>query len=195
MIQPILEARTSRLGQLELDRPTRLLLHDCGSRPHLTAAEEVADADFHDVAATQFPVDGKVEQCPVVKTPFSVEPESDGPDLLRLECALRADQVPRVPQPPLPIASSNSECRSCPPPGRISRGEGPPFTAGGGSSHKLRAMERVVGHRSAFRHQPTDGRPSAHSRVIPEADAPHDGDTVLPHRRLKPRLTAVDVTG
>src|SRR5262249_47544289 len=103
--QPSLETGASRFEQLELDRPASLLLRDRGSRSHPAAAHEFADPDLHDVAATQLAVDGKVEKRPVTETPFSVEPEPDGPNLLRPECALRTDHASGVPRPPL------SNCR------------------------------------------------------------------------------------
>jgi hypothetical protein len=59
--QPSMEAGTSRLQQLELDRPAGLLLGNCGSVSHSTTADEFPDPDSHDVAATQFAIDGKVE--------------------------------------------------------------------------------------------------------------------------------------
>jgi hypothetical protein len=80
----------------------RLLLRDSGSGSHSFAADELTDPDFHYVAAAQLAIDGKVEQRPVAQTPFSVEPEPDGPDLLRLESAFRADHASGVPRPSLP---------------------------------------------------------------------------------------------
>jgi hypothetical protein len=110
MFQPSLEAGTSRFEQLELDRPARLLLHDRRSRPHPAAADQFADPDLHDVTTTQFVVDRKVEERPVAITPFSIEPEPDGPNPLRLERALRANHTSGVPRPPLRVAGSNAEC-------------------------------------------------------------------------------------
>src|SRR5579872_2022051 len=102
VFQPSLYACASRFEQLEPDRTARLLLSDSGSGSHSAAADELTDPDFHDVAASQLAIDGKVEQRPIAQTPFSVEPEPDGPDLLRLESAFCADHASGVPRPSLP---------------------------------------------------------------------------------------------
>ena len=101
VFQPGLKTGASRFEQLELDRPARLLLRDSGSRPHPAAADKLTDSDLHDVAAAQLAVDGEVEERAVAEVSFPVEPESDGPNLLRLERALRTDHASGVPGPPL----------------------------------------------------------------------------------------------
>jgi hypothetical protein len=66
--------------------------------------------DFHNVAAAQLAINGKVEQRPVAQTPFLIEPEPDGPDQLRLESAFRADHVSGFHGRLFRIVGSNSEC-------------------------------------------------------------------------------------
>jgi hypothetical protein len=100
--QPSLEAGPSRFEQLKLDRPPSLLLCNRSSRSHPAAADQLADSDFDYVAPTQLAVDCKVEERAVAKAPFPVEPKPNGPDLLRLEGAFRADHTSSVPRPPLP---------------------------------------------------------------------------------------------
>jgi hypothetical protein len=73
----------------------------------------------------QLAIDGKVEQRPVAQTPFSIEPEPDGPDLLRLESALRADHASGVPLPPLPDCRVELRMPILSSPGRIGHGEDP----------------------------------------------------------------------
>jgi hypothetical protein len=51
----------------------------------------IADPDLYHVAPSQFAIDGKIEQCSVPEPLLSIKPETNGPDLLRLERALRAD--------------------------------------------------------------------------------------------------------
>jgi len=62
LLGPRPDAGSRRLKQFELDRSTRRLLHDSCPRPDRAAANEVADLDFHDAAATQLAVDVEVEQ-------------------------------------------------------------------------------------------------------------------------------------
>jgi hypothetical protein len=62
LLEPRPDAGSRRLKQFELDRSTRRLLHDSCPRPDRAAANEVADLDFHDAAATQLAVDVEVEQ-------------------------------------------------------------------------------------------------------------------------------------
>ena len=47
-------------------------------------------------------VGGQVEKRPVAKTPFSVEPEPNRPNRLRLECRLCANHASGVPRLPFP---------------------------------------------------------------------------------------------
>jgi hypothetical protein len=49
--RPSLHTGASRFEQLELDRPAHPLLHDRRCRPNPAAADQFADADFHDIAA------------------------------------------------------------------------------------------------------------------------------------------------
>jgi hypothetical protein len=58
--QPNLETGPSRFEQLELNRPTGLLLGHRGPRHDPAAADQLTDPDFHDVAAAQLAVDGEV---------------------------------------------------------------------------------------------------------------------------------------
>ncbi len=73
VFQPSLEAGASCFEPLELDWPAGLLLRDRGSRSHPAAADELTDPNFHDVAATQLAVDGKIKKRPIAETPFPVE--------------------------------------------------------------------------------------------------------------------------
>ena len=65
--QPFLERLAGRLAQLELDRPSGLLLHRGGVMADLPAPDDVADPELHQVAAAQLAVDGQVEQCAVAR--------------------------------------------------------------------------------------------------------------------------------
>lgn len=57
----------------------------------LPAADKVADLQLHQVAAPQFAVDRRIEQSPSSQAAALIEIESDCPNLLRFQRALRAD--------------------------------------------------------------------------------------------------------
>jgi hypothetical protein len=78
--------------------PAHLALENHGSGAHPPAADEVADPDFDDVAAAQLAVDGKIKHRAVAQASLAIEPEADGPDLLRLEGSLCAELSTRVPR-------------------------------------------------------------------------------------------------
>ena len=76
-----------------------VLLHHESPRPHVSTAYKLADLDLDDVASSQLAVDGEVEQSPVADPLFTVEQEANGPDLLRLQRSLGANQFTCVPSP------------------------------------------------------------------------------------------------
>ena len=80
-----------------MDQPTGLLLHDDSSRPHMSAAHQLANLDLHDVASAQLAVDGEVEESSFAHPLFPIEEEANGADLLRLERSLGADQLTCIP--------------------------------------------------------------------------------------------------
>jgi hypothetical protein len=59
-------------------------LNHGGSCADTASADEITDAKLDQIATAQLAVDGKVEQCAVSEASLSVEPEPDGPHLLRL---------------------------------------------------------------------------------------------------------------
>ena len=71
------------------------------ARPNRTADHEVADLHLDDVAATQLAVDRKIEPGSVSEAPVVIRAEPNGPDLLRLQRAFRAELPAGVPGPPL----------------------------------------------------------------------------------------------
>jgi hypothetical protein len=100
ILKPSKDARAGRFKKLELNGSASLTLDDDGPGADPPATDEVADPDFDDVAATQLAVDREVEHRSVSDPSLAVEPEADGPDLLRFERALRAELstcVPRLP--------------------------------------------------------------------------------------------------
>src|SRR3954452_15872540 len=61
-LQPSQQARACIVHQLELDRATGLLLNDKRATPDVSAADQIADLDLHDVTAAQLAVDREVEK-------------------------------------------------------------------------------------------------------------------------------------
>ncbi len=98
--KPSEDARPGRLKKLELHRSPGFALDNDRPGPNPTAADEVARPDLDDVAAAQLTINGEVKHGSVANSTVMVEPEPDGPDLLRFEGALRAEFptcVPRLP--------------------------------------------------------------------------------------------------
>jgi hypothetical protein len=99
-LKPSQDAGAGWFKKLELDGLAGLLLDDDGSGPDLSATDEIANPDLHNVAAAQFAVDREVEHGPIPYPSLLVQPEADGPDLLRFKRALSAELstcVPRLP--------------------------------------------------------------------------------------------------
>lgn len=87
----------SRLDQLKLDLPLRLLLDDDCTISDSATGDNIADAYFHHVTSPQLAVDSEVEKCSVSGSPMLIEPESDCPDLLRFQRPFGANDTTFVP--------------------------------------------------------------------------------------------------
>ncbi len=87
------------LGDLELHRPVRLLLHDNRAWGDMTALEHIANVKPHQVAPAQLAVDGEIEQREFPGLMIQLQSNPDGLDLLQLQRRLLADQLPFVPTP------------------------------------------------------------------------------------------------
>jgi len=92
------------LGDLELHRSLRLLLHDNRACGDMTAMEHVANVKPHQVARAQLTVDGEVEQRKFPGSLIQLQSNPDGPDLLQLQRWLLADQLPFVPRYYTPVS-------------------------------------------------------------------------------------------
>ena len=97
--KPSKDARAGRFKKLELDGSASFTLDDDRAGANPAATDEVADPDLDDVAAAQLAVDREVEHRSVSDPSLAVEPEADGPDLLRFERALCAELPTCVPRP------------------------------------------------------------------------------------------------
>jgi uroporphyrinogen-III synthase len=83
-------AAASGFEELELNGSAGLLLNDDRACTNPATADEIADLDFNDVASPELTVDREIEHRAVSKPPPSIQPEPDGPDLLRLSGRGRA---------------------------------------------------------------------------------------------------------
>ena len=90
-----------RLGQFKLHRPLGLSLHDHRPGQDLVAVRDVANAQIDEIAAAQLAVDREVEHGQVSNLMRVLKVNSDGPDVLRLERWLLADQLAFVPRFPV----------------------------------------------------------------------------------------------
>lgn len=97
--EPCPNTAESGFKELELNGPAGLLLDDDRTRANLAAADEIADPDFNN-ASPELTVDREIEYRSVAKPPLSLQPEPDGPDLLRLQRAFATELPARVPWAP-----------------------------------------------------------------------------------------------
>ncbi len=86
---------------LELHRPTGLLLHNGGSVTDLSRAHHIADLQLDKITAAKLAVDGKVKQPTVSQPCVLVEIEANGPSITRPKRALSSDIFPSIPKAPL----------------------------------------------------------------------------------------------
>jgi hypothetical protein len=75
-------------------------LNDGRSIADVSAANDVSDLQFDQVATAQFAVDRHVEQRPVTHSPVLIKIEADRPDIARLQWAFRADVLACIPGTP-----------------------------------------------------------------------------------------------
>jgi hypothetical protein len=64
----------------------------------MTAQSDVIDPKSNEIATTQLAVDGEVEQRQIALAVLELQPDANGPDLLRLKRALLADETAFVPR-------------------------------------------------------------------------------------------------
>jgi hypothetical protein len=78
-LKPCQKAGTRIIHQLEMDRPTRLLQNDDRPGPDLAAADQFADFDLYDVAASPLAIDRQIEKRSVTDAAVLIEEESERP--------------------------------------------------------------------------------------------------------------------
>jgi hypothetical protein len=98
-IKPCQKAGTRIIHQLELDRPTRLLLNDDRPGPDLAAADQFADFNLYDIAAPQLAIDRQIEKCSVTDATVLIEEEANGSNLTWLQRSFGSDLAASIPSP------------------------------------------------------------------------------------------------
>jgi hypothetical protein len=76
----------------------RLLLHDDGPRGDLIAMTDVANLQFHQVAAPELAVNAEIEQRKFTDSVCHLKAHSQRPDVLQLERRLLTDDLSLVPR-------------------------------------------------------------------------------------------------
>ncbi|MCK1495246.1 hypothetical protein IVB14_33775 [Bradyrhizobium sp. 180] len=97
----VIEGLAGRLGKLEFDGTTGLLLADTGSIGRIAAGCDIIDFEGDNVATTKFAIDSDVEQRQIANPTFDLELCSNGPDVLGTEWRLRANDLSLIPRSPL----------------------------------------------------------------------------------------------
>jgi hypothetical protein len=95
--KPHQEASAYIGGQFELNRSAGLLLHYYGSCPYIRSCNDIADLDLDQIATAQLAVDRQIEKCTISQASFSIEEETDCPDLLLRKRSLCANGLASVP--------------------------------------------------------------------------------------------------
>jgi hypothetical protein len=108
--EPIADSGAGLLCDLELHRPTGLLLDHGRSVPHPPAGTHVVNFQPDEIAASQLAVDRQIEHGKIAPAFLHLEAHSNGPDILRVQRALLADQASLVPRLALMTRSRIFRC-------------------------------------------------------------------------------------
>ena len=96
--QPILQRGSSLFRDLELNRPTGLVLDDGRPGSHMAADGDIVNPKADEIAAKQLAVDSEVEQRQVPFAVLDLKSDANGLDLFRPKRALLADERALVPR-------------------------------------------------------------------------------------------------
>jgi hypothetical protein len=96
--QIIIQGLPGRLSEFEFHRPSSLLLADARSIGRVAARRDVIYFQGDDVATTKFAIDSDVEQRQIANPTLDLELRPDGPDMLRAEWRLRANDLSLIPR-------------------------------------------------------------------------------------------------
>jgi len=101
------------LCNLELHRPTGLLLDHGRSFPNPPAGTHVVNFQPDEIAASQLAVDRQIEHGKIAPAFLYLEAHSNSPDILRLQRALLADEASLVPRLALQTRSGIFGAHGC----------------------------------------------------------------------------------
>jgi hypothetical protein len=85
-------------GKFEPDRAASLFLTDRCSIERGAVGSYVIDANCHDITASQFAVDGEVEQSEIAVAALNLQLGSDRPNVACSQRRLRTDQLAFIPR-------------------------------------------------------------------------------------------------
>ncbi|PZS44737.1 hypothetical protein A7X61_09300 [Stenotrophomonas maltophilia] len=86
------------MGDLELERPAGLLLHDQGARRYLSIVGDVRHPQLYQVASAEPGIYREIEQREITAPVTRLELDADGPDVFQIEWHLLVDQLSFVPR-------------------------------------------------------------------------------------------------
>jgi hypothetical protein len=98
LLDPLLNCVARRRCDLKLHGTLRLLLHDDGSRGDLVAMTDVANLQFHQVAAPELAVNAEIEQRKFTNSVCHLKADPQRPNVLQLEGRLLTDNLSLVPR-------------------------------------------------------------------------------------------------
>lgn len=75
--KPIVDRGSGRLGDFELHRTPRLLLNDSGAVTDAPAGADIVNLQPHEIAASEFTIDGEVEHREIAGSVLQLEPDPD----------------------------------------------------------------------------------------------------------------------
>lgn len=85
-------------SDLELNGALGLVLDDDGACGHLVAVAYVLSLEADQVASAQLTVNAEVEESQFANPALHLQPDTQGPDVLKLERSLLPDELPLVPR-------------------------------------------------------------------------------------------------
>src|SRR5215469_11526019 len=94
---PTRQRLTGLFGDLELDWPLRLSLHNDCPRCNASAMADIADSQSHEIARPELAIDREIEECKFTGVSLQLKPNPYCPDLALLERCLLAHKFALVP--------------------------------------------------------------------------------------------------
>ena len=84
---------------LELHRALSFLLHDDRPCSDPFSVDKIADPQFHEIARSQFTIDGEVKECQFASAAAELKADPNRPDVLQAQGRLLPDEFSLVPRP------------------------------------------------------------------------------------------------